>query len=373
VPLFAVTLEDMVTNVIADHPAVPGGVVLEMMGLQVFVTKAAFDHERVIKPVSFAPLTRDQVIDARPLPGPGRLELGFRGGTAIVTGNFNTDTNRIEVDFFSPPVTDPVREPKPMIILGPAENVLGGAITAISDGKTLQVNGVDAAVLPGEAAGGDARLPQLEPRNAFGIPIDLTKVPRTIDVPIAGGAAMAPPLATINGYFAVPAKPVEGVAPTGFQGYDVVVDTDDRRVLIDPLKPQVAVTKAQARQRPGAPTYDIDLQGGLSVEIGPPGMAPTRLANPQRVEVRRVDRDPATGAWVEQPVALGVDGAVRVVAGKPFSRWRIRATLPVLPAPFDHPPMKVRAYATSPDAIIANGGTAPVSPDGEERVEWIKG
>lgn len=371
-PLFAVTLEDVVTGIVADHPAVPGGCVLQLMGIEVFVTKAAFDNDRIIKPASFAPLTRAQVIDPRPLPGPGRKPEGFRGGTAIVTANFNSDTGRIEVDFFDPPVFTDAREPRPLVVLGPPENVLGGAITAPSDGQTITVVGVATAVLPPVAAGGDDRLPQLEPRNEFGFPIDLTRVKPTLTVAVGG--PLAPPLATVNGYFAVPGDPTDGSAPVAFQGYEIVVDTDDRAALVDPLTPQVAVTKAKARHRPGTPTYDIDLQGGVTVEIGPPGQAPTRLPNPQRVEVKRVDLDRRTGKWIEHPVTIGVDDAVRVVAGKPFSRWRVRATVPLLPAPFDHPPMKVRAYLTGPDAIIANGGTPPVSDDsGEERVEWIKG
>lgn len=376
-PRYAVVLEDIVTAITADDPAVPGGFVLEMMGTKVFVFHSALDRERVVKPVSFAPLSRDQVIATAPLPGPGRREAGFRGGTAIVTGNFNSDTGRIEVEFLDPPLLDGIAEPFPRIELGPLENVLSGAITVRSDGSTIQVNSVDATILPAASAGppaaGDARLPQLEPRNGFGIPIDVRKVPRSVDVP-AGGGAMAAPLATINGYFAVPGQPVEGVAPVAYQGYDVVIDTVDRAALVDPLVPQIAVTKAKARRKPGTAFYDLDVQGGLTAEIGPIGSAVTRFTNPQRVALHRVEFDAATQRWKEDPVPLGFDDAVRVVPGKPFSKWQVRLLqLPIPPAPFDHPPTKVVARMMSPDAILANGGTSPVSPDGEERVEWIKG
>lgn len=378
-PRYAVVLEDIVTGIVADDPAVPGGFVIEMMGTKVYVFRSALDHERIVKPVSFAPLSRGQVIDTAPLPGPSRREQGFRGGTAIVTGNFNSDTGRVEVEFLDPPIFDGVAEPFPKIELGPPENVLSGAITAKSDGKTIQVNGVDATILPAAAAGpppvGDSRLPQLDVRNAFGIPIDAAKVPRSVDVPVGGGGtAVPPPLATINGYFAVPGQAVTGTAAAGYQGYDVMIDTLDRGALLDPLVPQIAVTKAKARRRPGTAFYDIDVQGGLTAEIGPVGSAVTRFTNPQRVALHRSEFDRATGTWKVDPVPLGFDDAVRVVPGKPFSKWQVRLTgLPIPPAPFDHPPTKVVARMMSPDAILANGGTPPESPDSEERVEWIKG
>lgn len=119
--------------------------------------------------------------------------------------------------------------------------------------------------------------------------------------------------------------------------------------------------------------YDISVQGGITAWLGDPaGMPGTILRDPQRIRVHRVDFDPRTNGWVEDPNPLGFVNDVRIVRGKPFAKWQLKVSQG-LPGDRLFPPMKVRASMISSDAVLLNGGTEPVTPDDERRVEWIKG
>ena len=369
-PLFALFIEDEISAPpVADGS---GGVVIPTRAGNVHVLPRAFvnepGHTRVMKTESWAPLSVEQLTATEPLPGNDPSVPGFVGSIVQVSGNYNSDTGRIEVDFLPPFAAtggEPIAEPFPRVVVGPPERVIGGPVTAALAGDVLQVAGVDIRLVGDGLATNDLRLPQLGARNDFGIPIDLGKV-QPVNVP-PGPGNPTPALATVNGWWTLPSD----AAGRRFVGYDVVVDTTDRRILVDSLLPQISVTKAQARRR--GSVYDISIQGGITAWLGAPDAMPrTILRDPQRIRVHRVDYDPNTKKWIEDPIQIGFVNDARIVRGKPFAKWQLKATH-ALPADRPFPPMKVRAYMISSDAKLANAGTEPVTPEGEELVEWIKG
>ena len=109
------------------------------MGVTVIVEKAVADNGRVKTPtkkLSIDDLTNEAAF-------PGMTAKGFIGGTAIVTGNFNTVTNVLEVKFnpTNPlPNGGPPFELNPLLEVGPPENLVSGPVTQKVDAGGFKVN-----------------------------------------------------------------------------------------------------------------------------------------------------------------------------------------------------------------------------------------
>lgn len=159
-------------------------------------------HTRVMKTESWAPLSVAQLTSTEPLPGNDPSVPGFAGSIVQVSGNYNSDTGQIEVDF-PPPFPDgggePIAEPFPRVVVGPPERVIAGPVTAALAGGVLQVSGVDITPVDDATAAGGPRLPQLGSRNDFGIPIVLAKVQPVGSPP--GPGKPTPALATVAGWW----------------------------------------------------------------------------------------------------------------------------------------------------------------------------
>jgi hypothetical protein len=102
---------------ISDQPVMENGdAVFHVLGVKVVVRPSAARNGRVRTPTRQKSLTLAQLVDPAPLPG--RAAAGFRGCTAIVVGNFDTDPdatglprNVLVVDYIEP--GDPFPPPPP--------------------------------------------------------------------------------------------------------------------------------------------------------------------------------------------------------------------------------------------------------------------
>jgi len=360
-PRFAVVLEGEIESIQAGVFNGRNCVLIEMLDQEVIVYDTAILNGRVVKPETWAPLSISQITSPDPLPGNAAAIRGFVGCTAIVSGNYDGDTKRIEVDHFVNPVgsAGDVGEPFPKVILGPPETVIGGAITPPpATDQLINVNDLPVTVIQ---QADDLRLPQLPPRNEFGFLVKLPAVgmsvgPQRND---PSGRPLPPPIAVVNGYFG---KDDSG-KPTVAYGYDVVVDSPDRSILVDPGH-QISVTKAQARDRKNI-SYDINLQGGITLEVGDPA-TPRRVGVTQRVAVYRNDGNDG------QLHRIGPIIDVPDVRGKPFARWRLSATIPYGATPFNQPPQQIIVRNETPAVKLEVGGPVEAAM-GERLVEIIKG
>ena len=328
--LYAISLEGVVT----DIRRVGVNAEIDMMGMTVFIDHTLADAHRITTSSNLDGITINQLAD--PTPIEGRTEAGFVGGTAIIKGNYNDVTKRLEAIFPPTPIVDGISEAFPSVEIGPPESVLGGPKTNDSGTNPFTVNDVPIKLITGS----DPklfRLPLIPSKNEFGFEIVIDKVPRLS-------------LSTVNGFYSKGAN--------AFIGYEVIVDSNDTTTLTNPTTPQISITKAQSRLRGGL--YDVNVRGGVTAfHIG--------ATDPQRVHIFRVDDIPGTG---EVETSLGFATA-RVVAGKPFSKWTFSARLTALPSPLNGAPTRLRAYNESPDAIFANAGNKVVVTN--NHVEVIKG
>jgi|GEM_PF-1482971 len=295
--LFPVQIEGPITSV---SPA-GDGAVLTVMGMTVLVSRSAGENRRIVTP-DVGPADRHLSIAEllSTLPLPGRTAKGFVGGTAVVTGNFNSKTGRVEV-VFKPGAPDDQSatpfEENPKLEVGPPESLILGPVTAV-DGGEFFVNGV--AVRRLDAS--DDRLRGLPPQNEFGFDIR----PDSVRPGMAAG---------VDGYHSeVDAK---------FVGYNFVVD--DPRTRLTTALPQVSILRAGGRNR-GA-EFDVDVRGGVTTAHAAGGS--------QTLEVFRIDKVDG----VDTEAFLGRTQA-RVIPGG-FAKWRLNVSLTALAPPYDVAPSSI--------------------------------
>jgi hypothetical protein len=290
--LIAAEVEGPVTSVLA----VGSGAEIVVLGVTVVVDPNLAAAGRVRTPT--AKLTIAQLADATPLPG--RTEPGFRGGTIIARGNFNTDTGKLEAKLQPAPANqgNAPFELFPSIEIEPSENVLIGPVTKNEAGK-LTVNGVAVTPIPAS----EARLPGRPVANEFGFAIRPETIPEQT-------------LASAEGYFS---------ATIGeFFAHTLTIDGPAQLMI---ATPQVSVTRAQGRNR-GA-EYDLEVRGGFTQAHVPAG------ASTQDIRVFR--EDPINGAPLRRLL-----GRPRVdVLPGPFGRYRFRDAITAGPPPYDKAPRHV--------------------------------
>ncbi len=255
-------LEGTITTVSAVDAA--GNVVLTVMGVRVLVAPGV--------PVTTpsATLTLAQLTSTATLPG--RTQPGFVGGTAIVTGDWDTVNARIVA-------TD--------VFVEPSENVLIGVVTA-NDATGIKVNGVAVSPLPAT----EARMPSLPTTTDEGIEIFATSIP-------VGTAAAA------EGYFA------------GDKFYSFLIQAAAGTPVSQ--VPQVTITRAQVRER------TPNNQRGDEVEVrGAVTTTHTAGNVNQTVRVFRVD----TINGVRRETSLGTATAVPDPLTPGVATYTFRVTTP---------------------------------------------
>ncbi|OGI35665.1 MAG: hypothetical protein A2259_01350 [Candidatus Moranbacteria bacterium RIFOXYA2_FULL_43_15] len=194
---------------VADNGNGNGTGVITVMGITVVIPATATIHSPT------ATLTIAQLANAAPLPG--RLQPGFVGGTAIITGQFN-GVAAIAEDIF----------------VEPAENVAVGVITGGSctdancsaPADFLEILGAPLLRLT------DPRIPAKPPANAFGFAIDLSQ-----------GTPIGSP-ASVEGYFGQVA-----VSPNADPAIHYFILETDVGVLRNPGIAEVSILRAQCRER----------------------------------------------------------------------------------------------------------------------------
>jgi len=191
-----------------------------------------------------------QQLDGDPLPG--RIERGFIGGTAIISGQILADGSYVADDVF----------------VEPAENVLRGALTAVNP---FRIGVVELRALT------DPRMPSGPLNNQFGFEID--------------GASLQPgTFAAAGGYFS---------RSDNVLHYHTLDIQGNARLRIPGN--QVSVQRAQCRIRGGG-RDEIEVRGGVT--NGSPNTTPVPLAAgtqltlilQQRAGTRRTLTVPATVA-----------------------------------------------------------------------------
>ncbi|AGA24478.1 hypothetical protein [Singulisphaera acidiphila] len=274
------------------------GAEMVVLGMTIVIEKEAADNHKVRSPTNKR-LTIAQLVDETSLRG--LEEKGFVGGTAIVQGNFNTDTGKIEVKFNPKTPANQGANPfelHPAVEVGPPESLVSGMITR-NLGSDLTVNNIPIKLLDMS----DARFPGNPPRNEFGFDIKLDSVPPTLP-------------ASVDGYFSK--------LENGFIGYTFVVDGP---ATLTTDKPQVSITRAQGRNR-GA-EYDLNVRGGVTTSHAVGGL-------PQTLEIYRAD---AIGSNPSQETFLGRASARLIPGG--FAKWSASLRITTLPAPFDVAPTRI--------------------------------
>lgn len=285
------------------------GVTLQVMDMTVIVP----DGIPISSP-SNASLGIDGLLDVTPLPG--RIQEGFIGGTAIITGT---------VDAAGVTTADSV-------FIEPAENVVVGVVTA-NEAGALSINQVPITLST------DPRMPAEPVRNAFGFEIN--------PVAIAVGTP-----ASAEGYFAAGTF------------YAFLVEIDDVGELTT-TSPQVSILRAQSRERvPNDQRGDeVEVRGGVTTGHASPEVAT------QTLEVYRVDGSTAT--------LLGTAIATVDPETPGVAEWRFRTVTPPSADPvLGSAPTVYRVVNISPGAlnasaqasadIIAAGAEEPVVGEEEE-------
>ena len=306
------------------------GVAMVVMGVKVVIDPLAFKMKKVRSTSTpRVRLTIPQILSIAKFKGlPGD---GFIGGTAIVSGNYNTDTGAIEVKF-EPKLPDgrEAPEPHPSVDVGTPENVLIGAVTGLNSAG-LAVNKVP-VVFQDPA---ELRLPSKPPCNDSGFDILIDSVP--VDTP-----------ASVAGYYSTQLKQ--------FVGLDFIVGGP---ATLKPGISPVSITRARARNLDTE--YSIDLRGGVITT----GLS----ANP--LPVIRIFRIDFVGTpAVRQETPLG--GAIVRLRPDGFTRWNFNQTI-TAPPPLDP---ALPALNRAPDLVIArftlNGVVKGDSPDRDGDVVIFK-
>lgn len=241
-------------------------------------------------------LTLAQLLNPAPLPG--RAQAGFLGATAVVIGEFDVTSAKVLASD---------------VFVEPAENVMGGVVTAIAQGL-VTVNGARVRMLA------DLRLPSRPPVNPLGFAID------------PGSATVGAP-AVAEGYW-------DGIE---FRAYALEIGGKTR--LVD-LRPQLVVERATARE------LGPDNQRGDELEVrGAVTMLHvTRGTTTQAIAISRVDGSRVT--W------LATATATPATDFPGFGTFTLRMTTPPSSDPvLGKAPRRVRVVNTSPGA---NGASQDV-------------
>lgn len=298
---FAAEIEGTIEDV---RPDGADGALMVVMGMTVQITGAAFRNHRVRTPTKNKTVTRDQLANNAWLPGRQNVaeKAGFKGGTAIVAGNYDPTADRIVVDF--DPAPDPGQDPAvvpfeahPSVEVGPPENVLLGRLTGNAAMGTLAVNGVPVRRL-GFDFPADDRLVGEPMQNEFGFDIDPTTIPPDV-------------LASVDGYLS---DSIQVNGKFAFIGYNFVVDSTAPKPLIKD-RPQVSILRAQATNEESQ--YSLDIRGGITTPAGQPiGARPTLTLSGK-----------ALGATAWETIDDRVAGVRQLTPGN-FARWRLNIVKP---------------------------------------------
>jgi len=272
-----------------------GETIMTVMGVNVLIPASLETDQLITSPSKF--LTLAQLRSETILPG--RSALGFRQGTAIITGTWDRANSRMVAD---------------SVFVEPAENVLLGEVTALppeaGPNAVAAINGVQVVILPGADSGNPAA--ELLPR------VGTTGLRHEVGVPLT--SILPGAQAAAEGYFAA------GV----FNAF--VVDASDGVPLVNTA--QAVVTRAQSTERtPNATRGDeFDVRGGT---YSPGGAA-------QRAALYRVDtiNNVKTYTLIGAPVATVAD------VNPSFRTWRITGTTPTLRA--GQPPV----LGTAPRIVV---------------------
>ena len=287
-PIIAAQLEAVLEKDPESDAA--GNVTFELLGMKVFVSKSAGERRRIRTPTDQKALPTLALADKTPLPG--RKEQGFVGCTAIVVGNYDTQTNILEVAY--PPTTPAGLPPgapfehHPFLEIGPPETLLLGPCTSNSNGE-ITVNGFPVEILA-PTADPKGRLVPPKPKNEFGIDINVKNI--QVNDPVS-----------VEGYLS------SDDGPKRFIGLVVEVDSTNPNLLENPNTPQIGITRAQGRNRGGL--FDLEVRGGIYA--GPPTAGQPRT---QRVIIHRLDVDDAV-----EGDPNGVLGTLAEAPAGGFDKW----------------------------------------------------
>lgn len=307
--LIAVNVEGTVSEI----KKTAAGAEIEVMGMTVIVDpgiewKAADDRGSISTPT--AKLTIAQLTDVTPLPG--RAEPGFKGGTVIAKGNFDTTDGKIHVRIIPQPANqgNVPFELHPSIAIEPGESVIEGAITLNAAGD-IQINGVKIVPLPDPAT--NPRMPGKPLQNEEGFDIKSETI-------INNSFGVA------NGYFAA-----DGV----FHAYEIQATGS-----LKSTAPQISIIRTEARN--GAAQYALKLRGFVTTSHLTAGLPRPRIV------IFRQDKD-ASGQL--QPTILG-SASPAARAGVPFVRWDFDQSITALASPLN----------AAPDRIFVRYDNAPTQP-----------
>ncbi|WZO98240.1 hypothetical protein EP7_005299 [Isosphaeraceae bacterium EP7] len=239
-----------------------GDALMVVMGMSVLIKANAFANHRVRTPTKNKTVDHAQLIKTNSLPGRKNVPAneGFKGGTAIVAGNFDDTIQQIVVEFDPTPVPGQIAalELHPSVEVGPPENVLLGPFTGNAATGVFSVNGVPVKRL-GADFPADDRLVGEPIQNEFGFDIVPGSIPPSA-------------LVSVDGYLSDDVQ-VSGKFP--FVGFNFVVDSPAATLTITNQR-QVSITRASARN--DVTDYSLELRGGITTPSNQPfGATPTLL------------------------------------------------------------------------------------------------
>jgi hypothetical protein len=315
-----------------------GDVLMVVMGMSVLIKANAFTNHRVKTPTKNKTVDHAQLINKNPLPGRKNVPAneGYKGGTAIVAGNFDDSINQIVVEVDPAPfpgqdLTLFPMELHPSVEVGPPENVLLGAFTGDAAMGVFSVNGVPVKRLGADFADDD-RLVGEPIQNEFGFDIVPGSIPANAPVSVDGYLSDD---IQVNGKFT-------------FVGFNFVVDSPST-VLTVTNQPQASITRASARN--DVTEYSLELRGGITT----PADQPFASAPSLTITGFALDANQSQITIPVQEFRMG-----RLVPGG-FATWRIRTT----------------GNGSAPERVMVriNGVTGPSGPieSGKEYVDVREG